>query len=169
MLGVDEESRVNRGVRTVLRTVRSGAAKDRRRSCCGCVKSRLRCTRMGGSMHEWRYGRRYTCRTLCTVRSAGRRAHDDERLEDSMGVISGESDAGQLNDTIAMDRDSRKECRTTCCVVVETTSTSVECQAWRGVAGYSYKGHVNRGNNIRRRGAPTSRRTTCRVRRNAQE
>ena len=53
MLDVDEEGRVNRGVRSALRTVRRGAAKDSRRSYCGCVKSRLRCIRMGGSMHEW--------------------------------------------------------------------------------------------------------------------
>ena len=58
-------------------------------------------------MYECPCGRRYTCRTLRTVRSAGRRAHDDERLEESMGVISGEKDIGQLNDTIAMDRDGQ--------------------------------------------------------------
>ena len=97
------------------------------------------------------------------------KAHDHERLEESMGVISGEKDIGQLNDTIAMDRDARTDCRTTRRVVVETTSTSVEYYAWRGMAGYSYKGRVNGGNKIRRRGAPTGRRTTRRVRRNAQE
>ena len=54
-------------------------------------------------------------------------AYKDERIEEGMGAISRESDAGQLNDTIAMDRDARTDGRTTCCVVVETTSTSVEC------------------------------------------
>ena len=64
---------------------------------------------------------------IAPVRSAGRGPHDDERKEESMGAISGESDAGQLNDTIAMDRDARTDCRTSRRVVVETTSPSVEC------------------------------------------
>ena len=103
------------------------------------------------------------------LQSYERGAYEYERMEESIGAISGESNAYQLNDTIAMDRDARTDCRTTRRVVVETTSTSVEYYAWRGMAGYSYKGRVNGGNKIRRRGAATGRRTTRRVRRNAQE
>ena len=54
-------------------------------------------------------------------------AYKDERIKEGMGAISSESDAGQLKATIAMDRDARTDYRTTRRVVVETTSTSVEC------------------------------------------
>ena len=61
------------------------------------------------------------------LQSNERGAYKDEQIEEGMGAISRESDAGQLNDTIAMDRDARTDGRTTRRVVVETTSTSVEC------------------------------------------
>ena len=61
------------------------------------------------------------------LQSYERGSYEDERMEEGMGAISRESDAGQLNDTIAMDTDTRTDCRTTRRVLVETTSTSVEC------------------------------------------
>ena len=36
-------------------------------------------------------------------------AYKDEQMEEGMGAISGESNAYQLNDTIALERDARTE------------------------------------------------------------
>ncbi len=42
--------------------------------------------------------------------SVGRGLYDDGRMEGSMGAISGDSDASQLDDTIAKERDARTRC-----------------------------------------------------------
>ena len=43
------------------------------------------------------------------LQSYERGAYEYERMEESIGAISGESNAYQLNDTIALERDARTE------------------------------------------------------------
>ena len=73
-------------------------------------------------MTSWGFSKRGAAMTGTNAKKS-RRTHEGLRpARKSMGDISEETDADQLNDTNAKDRDARIEGRTTCRVVAEITT-----------------------------------------------